>query len=46
LTWLRKSWGNQSPAVEMSIVTQARAHFATRSQPWSPAELRVLSGGR
>jgi mono/diheme cytochrome c family protein len=46
LTWLRKSWGNQSPAVEMSIVTQARARFATRSQPWSPAELRVLSGGR
>ena len=46
LTWLRKSWGNQSAAIEMSVVTQARTRFASRSQPWSPGELRALSGGR
>ncbi len=45
LSWARSQWGNNAPAIGREAVTDLRARFATRSTPWSPAELRAVHGG-
>jgi mono/diheme cytochrome c family protein len=44
LTWARTQWGNNASAIGREQVTALRARFATRSSPWSPAELRAVIG--
>lgn len=44
LSWARSQWGNSAPALTREQVTALRARFATRSSPWSPAELRAIIG--
>ena len=42
-TYIRASWGNQAPPVTAATVAQLRAAYATRTTPWTLAELaRVL----
>ena len=42
LTYARSQWGNKSAPVTAAQVKAARAKFASRTTPWSPAELRAL----
>jgi mono/diheme cytochrome c family protein len=44
LSWSRTQWGNSAPAISREQVTALRARFASRSSPWSPAELRAILG--
>lgn len=44
LSWTRMQWGNNAPAIARDEVTALRARFASRSTPWSPAELRAILG--
>ncbi len=44
LSWSRGQWGNNAPAITREQVTALRARFASRSTPWSPAELRAIAG--
>ncbi len=44
LSWSRGQWGNNAPAITREQVTALRARFASRSTPWSPAELRAIIG--
>lgn len=43
LTFARSGFGNAAPPVAAAEVAAARARFAARRAPWSPAELRALS---
>jgi mono/diheme cytochrome c family protein len=44
LTYVRGSFGNQSPAVTPDIVAAARKEFAEKKTPWSEAELKAFGG--
>ncbi len=38
LTYIRKEWGNSSPAIEATVVEAARKATAGRTEPWKGAE--------
>ncbi len=42
LTYARSSWGNRASAVTTAQVRAVRARFATRTTPWTAAELRAI----
>ena len=42
LTYARSQWGNKGTPVTTAQVKAARAKFAARTTPWTPAELRAL----
>jgi mono/diheme cytochrome c family protein len=42
-TYVRSSWGNTAPAVAPATVAQLRAMHASRTTPWTAAELAQLS---
>lgn len=42
LTYARSQWGNTGSAVTVDEVKAARAKFATRTAPWTAAELTPL----
>ena len=42
LTYARSQWGNKGTPVTVAQVKAARAKFAARTTPWTPAELRAL----
>lgn len=42
LTYARSQWGNKAAAVTAAQVRAARARFASRTTPWTPAEVRAL----
>jgi mono/diheme cytochrome c family protein len=44
VTYVRGSFGNQSPAVTPDIVAAARKEFAEKKTPWSEAELKAFGG--
>ena len=44
LTYVRASFGNNSPAVGPDVVAAARKEFAERKTPWSEAELKAFGG--
>jgi mono/diheme cytochrome c family protein len=39
-TYVRSQWGNAAPAVDTATVARVRAASATRTTPWTVAELR------
>ncbi len=38
-TYVRSSWGNKAAPIATATVTRVRAQYATRTIPWSAAEL-------
>ncbi len=40
LTYVRQSWSNDTTPVAEDLVKQTRAKFASRSKPWTAAELK------
>jgi mono/diheme cytochrome c family protein len=42
-TYVRSSWGNEAPAVAPETVARIRAATASRTAPWTAAELAGLS---
>jgi mono/diheme cytochrome c family protein len=47
LTYIRRQWGNEAPAVDPSTVKDTRALTAGRTRPWTNDELLAIgSGGR
>lgn len=42
LTYARSQWGNRAAAVTTAQVRAARARFASRTTPWTAAELKAL----
>ena len=45
LTYVRSSWGNRASAVTAEDVAKQRAATASRTTPWTAADLRPLLGG-
>jgi mono/diheme cytochrome c family protein len=45
MTYIRASFGNSAPPVDAELVKQVRAATASRSQPWTEAELRQFRLG-
>jgi cytochrome c len=43
-TYVRKSWGNKAPLISPDVVAQIRKATATRTMPWTAAELRRIGG--
>jgi len=39
LTYVRQEWGNKAPAVSAETVAKIRAENASRTAPWTAAEL-------
>ena len=44
LTYVRNSWGLQLGAVEVSTVEAVRKATASRTRPWTDAELQYAEG--
>ncbi len=42
LTYIRQSWGHNSPPIGPEVIAQARKETAGREEPWSEAELNEL----
>lgn len=42
LTYARSQWGNRATAVTTAQVRAVRARFATRTTPWTAAELKAI----
>ena len=42
ITYVRQEWGNNAPPVSAETVSRIRAETASRTAPWSPAELLKL----
>jgi mono/diheme cytochrome c family protein/glucose/arabinose dehydrogenase len=42
LTYIRRQWGNTAAPVDPSLVKDVRAQTATRTKPWTDAELAAL----
>ncbi len=42
LTYARSQWGNRAAAVTTAQVRAARARFASRTTPWTAAELKAI----
>jgi len=42
LTFVRRSWGHEASPVRPQLVAQAREATATRTDPWSDADLEDL----
>jgi hypothetical protein len=40
LTYVRQSWSNDAASVSEDFIKQTRAKFATRTTPWTAAELK------
>ena len=45
LTYVRSSWGNRASAVTAEAVAKERAATASRTTPWTAADLAPLLGG-
>lgn len=43
LTYIRSEWGNDAPAVSADAVAATRAATASRTQPWTEAELLAVT---
>ena len=39
LTYIRRAWGNEGQAVELSTVREVRSATADRQKPWTEEEL-------
>ena len=39
-SYVRRSWGNKAPAISTATVTRVRLQYASRTKPWTAAELR------
>lgn len=44
VTYIRRSWGNESSAVTLTEVAKIRAKLADRKQPWTAEELKAIAG--
>jgi mono/diheme cytochrome c family protein len=42
LTYVRRSWGNQASAVDADVAADVRKQTASRTRPWTEAELAVM----
>jgi len=42
LTYIRREWGQAASAVDPSTIKTVRAETASRTRPWSDAELRAM----
>jgi glucose/arabinose dehydrogenase/mono/diheme cytochrome c family protein len=43
LTFIRRSWGHESPVVTPAQVSAVRAEIANREEPWSESELKPMN---
>jgi mono/diheme cytochrome c family protein len=43
LTFIRREWGNEASPVAAEVVTAIRKDTASRTTPWSRAELAALT---
>ena len=46
LTYIRKTWGNNAPAVPTNVVTEVREATASRTSPWTAPELLQIPVGQ
>ena len=42
LTYVRREWGNDASPVDAAVVKDVRAQTASRTRPWTDAELKAL----